>query len=103
MAWETGPDTRTVDGCLRQLERGHGLRSREEPHSPRLRPAHGAPGRGLPVVVAGEVEPAVDQVERYLARKAAPCGARMPSRGVHRDADFARDAVLAVALKGDHV
>src|ERR1017187_2982829 len=103
MAWETGPGTRTVDGGLRQLEPGHGPRSREEPHRPRLRPAHRALGRGPKVVVAREVEPAVDQVERDLVRKAAPCGVRVPRRCVHRDADLARDAVRAVAPKRDHV
>ena len=71
-------------------------------HGPCFGAAHCAFLGGLEVVVAGEVEPAVDEVQ-YEFGGEIPARADLADRGVNRDADFAGGALCRVAFEGDDV
>ena len=75
----------------------------EQRHRPGLGGAHAAFLRRGAVIVSGEVQPAVHEVERQFLRKTAPAARRKRGRGSGRHADFARLAGPRRAVERDDV
>src|SRR4051812_4551625 len=75
------------------------LRAPEQLHRTRFGPTHHAFFRRHEIVVAREVEPAVDEVKRELGRKIAAVLFCERGRSVDRDADFPGKAGRDIAFK----
>ena len=65
--------------------------------------AHEAFLRGLQIIVAGEMEPAVHEIKRKLGGKIAAVSLRVTGGGIGGNADLAGDAVGGIAFEGDDV
>ena len=76
---------------------------RQQPQGAGLGAAHDALPGGGEVVVAGEVQPAVDEVEGELGREVAALAPGKGGGGVGGDADLAGGAERGVAGEGDDV
>lgn len=89
----------------RRLPPGENPLGTNQAQSAGLGAAHDAFFGRFKVVVAGEVQPAVDDVEQEFVGKSGGgrAGAELAEGGVDGDADFAGDAVVGVALEGDHI
>jgi len=93
-------------GVLRRATQGKlrdGTCCLQNSHRAALGATHRAFFRRHQIVVAGEVQPAMDDVKRKFGAEVAAVFLRVGGGGVGRDADLAGDAVLRIALKRDHV
>ena len=89
----------------RRLPPGENPLGTNQAQSAGLGAAHDAFFGRFKVVVAGEVQPAVDDVEQEFGGKSGGggAGAKLAEGGVDGDADLAGDAVGGVAFEGDNV
>ena len=75
----------------------------QEFHGHCLSAAHDAFFRRFKIVITGEMEPAMHQVEGEFRGELPLVPAGVAGRGVHGDANLARDAKRGIAFKRDHV
>ncbi len=84
-------------------EGGNGVGLGEEFQGAGFRAAHETFFVRVQVVVAGEVEPAVDEVKGELGGKVVFMGLGVGGGGIGGDADFAGDVEVGLALESDDV
>lgn len=95
--------TGRADGCGAEAEGGEEAGGAEQGEGAVFGGALAAFFGGLEVVVAGEVEPAVDDVAEELFREGQVVAGGVGEGGVHGDADVAGVVEGGIALEGDDI